>query len=135
VLYSTIIYWSTGLHPSVDRYFIFVGILLLTTTNATALGYFVSSISPNAAIANAIGPPVFIILLLYGNAIYNDKFITAIANNGDMIRWILYQCFFITCGKCMGTQSIFSLLGFSGITLYYFIANDNDLICITNNRH
>lgn len=66
VVYSTIIYWSTGLNPQVDRFFIFLGILFLTTTNATALGYFVSSISPNAAIANAIGPPVFIILLLYG---------------------------------------------------------------------
>jgi ABC-type multidrug transport system permease subunit len=43
----------------------------LTTLNATSLGFLVSSISPNIQIANAIGPPIFIILLLYGGFYIN----------------------------------------------------------------
>ncbi|RYH19218.1 hypothetical protein EON65_26335 [archaeon] len=66
VIYCTVIYWSTGLNPQPEQFFIFLGIVALSTLNATALGFLISSISPSATIANAIGPPVFIILLLYG---------------------------------------------------------------------
>eukprot|EP01039_Chlorochromonas_danica_P007161 gene7161-7918_t len=71
VIYCTIIYWSTGLHPLADRFFIFASIVCLSTLNACSLGFLISAISPNAVIANAIGPPVFIILLLYGGFYIN----------------------------------------------------------------
>lgn len=66
VVYCTVIYWSTGLNPQPERFLIFLGIVALSTLNATALGFLISSVSPSATIANAIGPPIFIILLLYG---------------------------------------------------------------------
>jgi ATP-binding cassette subfamily G (WHITE) protein 1 len=71
VVYSIIIYWSTGLNPHVENSFIFIAIIALTTLNACALGFIISAISPDAAIANAIGPPIFIILLLYGGFYIN----------------------------------------------------------------
>lgn len=70
-VYCTIIYWSTGLYPDAVRFFLFTIIIILTTLCSAALGFSVSSISPNAAIANAIGPPIFIILLLYGGFYIN----------------------------------------------------------------
>jgi ABC-type multidrug transport system permease subunit len=70
VIYCTIVYWTTGLFPDVARFFIFIVIIMLATLNAAALGYLVSSFSPNEQVASAIGPPVFIILLLYGRKLF-----------------------------------------------------------------
>lgn len=66
-IYSTIIYWSVGLQPYADRYFLFVATLLLTTFCAMSLGFMVSAASPSKLVANAVGPPLLIILLLFGN--------------------------------------------------------------------
>lgn len=65
------IYWSTGLHPAADRYFIFCAIIILTTLNATSLGVLISAVSPTSQVASAIGPPVLIIFLLYGGFYIN----------------------------------------------------------------
>lgn len=65
-VYSTIIYWAVGLNPYADRYFIFLVTVLLTTFTSMALGFLVSALSPSKLIANAIGPPILIILLLFG---------------------------------------------------------------------
>lgn len=73
VVYSTILYWTTGLNPLADRYVIFVIVIILATLNAASLGYLISSISPSPQIANAIGPPIFIILLLYGGFYINSS--------------------------------------------------------------
>lgn len=71
VVYCTIVYWSTGLKPTASAYLIFTAIVSLGTLNACSLGFLISSMSPSAMIANAIGPPVFIILLLYGGFYIN----------------------------------------------------------------
>jgi ABC-type multidrug transport system permease subunit len=57
----------------------------MTTVNAAAIGYFVSSISPNIQIANAIGPPVFIILLLYGGFYINAS---SLPPGSEWVRYI-----------------------------------------------
>ena len=59
-------YWSVGLNPLPDRYLIFIATVLLTTFCAMSLGFFVSAVSPSKLIANAVGPPILIILLLFG---------------------------------------------------------------------
>lgn len=64
--YCTIIYWAVGLQPHADRYFTFLGVILMTTFTAMALGFLVSAASPSKLIASAVGPPILIILLLFG---------------------------------------------------------------------
>jgi hypothetical protein len=65
-VYSTIIYWAVGLNPLAVRYVLFLVAVLLTTFTSMALGFLVSAASPSKLIANAIGPPILIILLLFG---------------------------------------------------------------------
>jgi hypothetical protein len=66
VVYSTIIYWSAGLNPLPERYGLFLVTVLLTTFCSMGLGFLVSAASPSKLVANAIGPPILIILLLFG---------------------------------------------------------------------
>lgn len=65
-VYTTIIYWSVGLQPYAANYFIFLVTILLTTFTAMAIGFLVSAASPSRLVANAVGPPILIILLLFG---------------------------------------------------------------------
>ena len=73
LLYSVIIYWGTGLRSEPERFFIFIGLLALVTFNGGALGYFLSSLCPTSIIANALGTPVLIILLLFGGFYVNSS--------------------------------------------------------------
>lgn len=64
--YSTIVYWSAGLNPLPERFGLYLVTVLLTTFCSMGLGFMVSACSPSKIIANAIGPPMLIILLLFG---------------------------------------------------------------------
>jgi len=63
VVYVSIIYWIVGLNPDPYRYLIFIAIIVLETHCAVAVGYAISAIAPDAKAAQAIGPPVLIILV------------------------------------------------------------------------
>ena len=73
LLYSVIVYWGSGLRPEPERFFIFIGFLALITFNGGALGYLLSSFCPTAIIANALGTPILIILLLFGGFYVNSS--------------------------------------------------------------
>ena len=63
---------------------------MLATLNAAALGYLVSSFSPNEQVANAVGPPVFIILLLYGTLSSSNSNDYSVITSKTCHRRILY---------------------------------------------
>ena len=73
LVYSTIIYWGTGLQPEPVKFFIFIGFIALVTVNGGALGYLISAISSTSLVANALGTPILIILLLFGGFYINSS--------------------------------------------------------------
>lgn len=114
------------MNPLVDRFFIFVAVITLTTLNAASLGFLVSSVSPSAAIANAIGPPIFIILLLYGGFYINSSSLpvgSVWVRNLSLVYWgfqalvinefsgATFNCANSATGACItsGNQQITSL--------------------------
>jgi hypothetical protein len=65
-MYSTIIYWSVGLNPLAECYVVFLLTILLVTLCSFALGFWVSALCPTRVMAEAVGTPLLIILLLFG---------------------------------------------------------------------
>ena len=68
---SIIIYWAVGLNSDPGRFGIFLVILILESLAALGLGMIVSVISPSVEAANALGPPIVIVLLLFGGFYIN----------------------------------------------------------------
>ena len=67
--YGSIVYWSVGLNRQAERFLLYLVVVLLTTFSAMSLGFFVGAVAPTALAAQALGPPVLIIFLLYGEAL------------------------------------------------------------------
>jgi hypothetical protein len=76
-IYATIIYWAVGLNPDPYRFLIFLAVVVLETQCAVALGYAISAISPDAKVAQAMGPPLLIILILFGGFYINTESLPA----------------------------------------------------------
>ncbi len=55
-----------GLQAEADKFFIFVAALIVVSTAAQSLGMFISSGASEVGIAMAIGPAVFIPIMLLG---------------------------------------------------------------------
>ena len=66
LVFALIIYWMVGLNPDPERVGLFMAILMLTTLAAITLGLSVSAVAPNVDAANAMGPPLMIVFLLFG---------------------------------------------------------------------
>ncbi|KAJ1428243.1 ABC-2 type transporter-domain-containing protein [Ochromonadaceae sp. CCMP2298] len=71
VVYCSVIYWSVGLNSLPTRFGIFVATVLLTTVCSMSIGLLISAWAPSATVASAVGPPVLIILLLFGGFYIN----------------------------------------------------------------
>ena len=65
-IFSCISYWIIGLNPNGDRFVLFFLIVMLESVAAVALGLAISSFSPNVETANALGPPLLVIGILFG---------------------------------------------------------------------
>lgn len=59
-------YWSAGLNPLADRYFLFLVVIVLTTWVSVSLGFCVSALAPSPMIATEFGSCVLIVFLLFG---------------------------------------------------------------------
>ncbi len=84
VLYSTIIYWSAGLNPGAERFLTFLLLIVLSTFVSVAMGFCISALSPSTIIANAVGPPVLIVLILFGGFYINN------ASLPPGSEWVVY---------------------------------------------
>ena len=73
VFFCVILYWAAGLNPLAERFFIFLAIVILDTISALALGLFVSALAPTTSIANAIGPPILLVFIIFGGFYINTK--------------------------------------------------------------
>jgi ATP-binding cassette subfamily G (WHITE) protein 2 len=84
-IYSLIVYWLVGLNK--DRFGEFVGIGMLETCVAVALGLAVSAAVPTVEAANAVGPPLMVIGILFGGFYIDINSLPIVAN------WIPYFSF------------------------------------------
>lgn len=66
VVYSSIIYWSIGLNEGYDRFLLFLVVVVLAALCSMSIGLALSAISPTPIVANALGPPILIIFVLFG---------------------------------------------------------------------
>mmetsp|Transcript_8531 Transcript_8531/g.7643 ORF Transcript_8531/g.7643 Transcript_8531/m.7643 type:complete len:481 (+) Transcript_8531:366-1808(+) len=73
IVFCSIVYWSSNLNPNPIRFLIFLCVVILESFCAIALGFALGSISPNDVIANALGPPFLIILMLFGGFYINTS--------------------------------------------------------------
>ena len=73
-----------GLNDDPDRFGLFLVIILLESLAAIGLGLVVSTIAPTVEAANALGPPIVIVFLLFGGFYINiDSLPTG-------SRWVTY---------------------------------------------
>jgi ABC-type multidrug transport system permease subunit len=64
VIFACIIYWIVGLNPSTFGYHILI--LMLEVLTAISLGLCISAATPNIEAANALGPIIVVISLIFG---------------------------------------------------------------------
>ena len=83
-MHSIILYWAVGLNDNPDRFGMFLLIIILESLAALGLGLIVSSIAPTIEAANALGPPIVIVLLLFGGFYINIESLPL----GS--RWVCY---------------------------------------------
>eukprot|EP01041_Mallomonas_annulata_P001000 gene1000-1966_t len=89
-VFCLISYYLAGLNPAPDRFVIFFLIVMLEALTAISLGMAISALVPSVEAANAMGPPVLIINVLFGGYYINLSTIPVVANllpYVSIIRW------------------------------------------------
>jgi len=87
-IFVSIVYYFIGLNPPADRFFGFLGTILLTSNAAFSLGYAISAAAPTVGVALAVGPLVLMPLLIFGGFFVNT------ASIPDYFIWLEYISFF-----------------------------------------
>lgn len=85
LLFGCILYWIVGLQPG--RFGQFLGIIMLEALTGIALGLAVSAFAPSIDAANALGPPLVVVALIFGGFLINLDSLPIVAN------WIPYLSF------------------------------------------
>ena len=83
-LFCLSFYYIVGLNPLASRYFIFLGISVVVMIFSQAIGLFIAAASPDAEVANIVGPLILTVFLIYGGYIANITIIPIV------LRWIIY---------------------------------------------
>jgi ABC-type multidrug transport system ATPase subunit len=86
VLYSCIVYWLVGLRPAGFGYFILI--VMFEAIVAISLGLGISALAPSVEAANAFGPILMVIGILFGGFYLNVGSLPIVAN------WIPYFSIF-----------------------------------------
>jgi ATP-binding cassette subfamily G (WHITE) protein 2 len=133
IIFSCIIYWMVGLNP--DRFGEFIGISMLVTITAIALGLAVSAAVPTVEAANAVGPPMMVIGILFGGFYIDINSLPIVANwipYFSFLRWsfqayaineykgLVFDCVGAAVGACRKTgEEVLISLSFDGHTTAY----------------
>jgi ABC-type multidrug transport system permease subunit len=87
-VFGCVVYWIVGLNS--DRFGEFLGICMLEALTGVSLGLAISAFAPNFEAANALGPPLVVIALVFGGFYINLDTLPIVANGLpylSMIRW------------------------------------------------
>jgi len=87
-IFVSIVYYFIGLNPPADRFFGFLGTILLTANAAFSLGYAISAVAPTVGVALAIAPLIMMPLLIFGGFFVNTDSIP------KYFIWLEYMSFF-----------------------------------------
>ena len=133
IIFSCIIYWMVGLNP--DRFGEFIGISMLVTITAIALGLAVSAAVPTVEAANAVGPPLMVIGILFGGFYIDIDSLPPVANwipYFSFLRWsfqayaineykgLIFNCVGAAEGACRKTgEEVLISLSFDGHSTAY----------------
>ena len=133
IIFSCILYWMVGLNP--DRFGEFIGISMLVTLVAVSLGLAVSAAVPTVEAANAIGPPLMVIGILFGGFYIDINSLPIVANwipYMSFLRWsfeaytineykgLVFNCNGAALGACKKTgEEVLYSLSFDGHTTAY----------------
>lgn len=110
MVFGCIIYWLAHLNPS--TFGPFLGILLLHSLAAISLGLLVSALSPSVEVANVVGPPVIIVLILFSGYYINIDSLPIVANLVPYISFIKWTFEALNVNEFIGET--FSCTGTGG---------------------
>jgi len=71
ILFGAIAYWICNLNPAVDRFFMYLLILICVNITAQSLGMLIATIAPSPDVANALAPIITTLLMLFGGLYIN----------------------------------------------------------------
>ena len=71
IIFCAILYFMAYLNPLFDRFLIFVLITCMISLASTGLGMIISSFAPNVEAAGALGPPIGVVMILFGGFYIN----------------------------------------------------------------
>jgi len=106
MIVTTILYWMAGLNPEPEKFFVSLGIVLLTVQVVLSVGYLLSSITLNVEIALAIGPVVVIPFMLFGGLFVNAGSVPIWLDWLKHLSWILYSFEGLMINQWTGVQNI-----------------------------
>jgi len=133
VVYGSILYFMVGLNP--DRFPQFLGIAMSVSITAVSLGLLISAAMPTLEAANAVGPLLVIIMILFGGFYIDVESLPQVADlvpYVSIIRWafqsfaineyrgMVFEC--IPGKKCLQTgEQVLESLGFASKGLDFFL--------------
>eukprot|EP00667_Euglena_gracilis_P002661 EG_transcript_2666 len=65
VVYSSIFYWLVNLNPGVDRFFIFMGLIISLNVTSCSFGLWISAMAPSVSVAMALTPALMLPFMLF----------------------------------------------------------------------
>ncbi|KAI8823569.1 P-loop containing nucleoside triphosphate hydrolase protein [Fimicolochytrium jonesii] len=84
VLGTAPLYWIIGLQSDVGKFFTWIGVNLLVVTCAVSIGLLTSAAAPTVTAAQAFGPLVGVVFMLFGGQAFN------VGTLGWWFRWLHY---------------------------------------------
>ena len=75
ILQLAITYWMANLYSSAKRFFIFAGIITLTSFASLGLGSCISVIANSPDQAQALQIPILLPLMIFGGFFLNNKYV------------------------------------------------------------
>jgi len=88
IINSAITYWLCNLNPAVDRFFMFMLIIIMVNITAQGLGTLIASFAPNTNVANALAPIIVTLLMLFGGLYIN------VDNIPNYLIWVYWTSMF-----------------------------------------
>eukprot|EP00698_Gefionella_okellyi_P010723 TRINITY_DN2797_c0_g1_i2.p1 TRINITY_DN2797_c0_g1~~TRINITY_DN2797_c0_g1_i2.p1 ORF type:complete len:1272 (-),score=416.47 TRINITY_DN2797_c0_g1_i2:106-3921(-) len=87
VLQTVIAYWMGNLNAAADRFFIFIGFVVLLALASGGHGLLMSALAPNGEVAQIVGPIAYVFLMLFAGFFVN------VATLPQFLAWIKYVSF------------------------------------------
>ena len=91
IVLGSILYFLAGLNPHPVRFFVFLGIMALTSAAALSLSLAVSAMAPTLQGAQALAPIVTVVFILFGGFYINTESIPAGAKWMEQINYLRYS--------------------------------------------